>query len=232
MSALDNINPDHFVTQRGARILDIGSAAGDNAIGLKARGYSVTTLEIDPNLVARFRARPESEGIDIREGDATAMPYADDSFDGAILLEVIEHVPDTTRLLQEIKRVLKPGAILCIGVPTGYTEHIYWRLHPRYAENATHVHIFSREKLTAALNAAGFSVERIDTRNLLPAVSWMFHALLRSKSDHTGTIHEHHAVDRALGPMYRVWIRTPGLNRGLFWLQRHFGKSWYVYARA
>jgi 2-polyprenyl-3-methyl-5-hydroxy-6-metoxy-1,4-benzoquinol methylase len=227
---IDNINLDLLQLPPQARVLDIGTARGDNALSLKTHGYHVSTLEIDPTLVAALKARPESEGLDIREGDATQMPYESHSFDGAIMIEVMEHIPNTEALLSEIARVLKPGGRICIGIPTGYTEQLYWRLHPQYARNATHVHIFSKKRLYQVLRKAGFHVERIEARNFQPAVSWVFHATLRSKSDHTGAIHQHLGIDRALDRVFQSWSRIPGLRNGLFWLDRHVGKSWYVYA--
>jgi SAM-dependent methyltransferase len=202
------------------------------AISLKMEGFAAFSLELDPHLVAAFRDRPESAGIGLCQGDAIHMPYKDGSFAGATLIEVIEHVPDTVTLLDEIRRVLKPGAHLCLGVPTSYTEKLYGRLHPDYAKNAGHVKIFTRPALQAALERARFRVDHVEPRNLEPAVSWVFHASLRSQADHTGAIHEHQGVDRVLSRIFRVWARIPGLREALFWLSRHLGKSWYVYATA
>lgn len=226
---LDNIDRKLFPFRKGSHMLDIGSAKGDNSLVLKESGCKVSALEIDPNLVEIFKQRPEAKDIDIRLADARDMPFKDNSFDGAILIEVIEHVPGTEKLLSEIHRVLKPGGKLCIGVPTGYTEKIYWKLHPDYASNATHFTIFSKSQLTKLINDAGLRVIAIRTKNLEPAVAWMFHATLRSKSDHTGAIHEHLWVERMLGPIFAVWSKIPILNKGLGFISRYYGKSWYIY---
>lgn len=199
-------------------------------MALKQAGCKVSAIEIDRDLVKQFKMRPEAVGIDIWEGDAREMPFSDSTFDGAVLLEVIEHVPCTESLLREIHRVLKPGAMLCVAAPTSYTEKLYWRLHPHYAENATHLKIFEKGELRQLLQQAGFSSIAVQTRNLIPAVSWVVHALLRSRSDPTGSIHNHLWVDRCLRVVFGRWSQLPALNKGLSLAARYFGKSWYVYA--
>lgn len=59
------------------------------------------------------------DGFTIDKGDANAMPYADNSFDCVICNAVLEHVPRPLNVVDEIKRVTKPGGLIVIGVP-GY----------------------------------------------------------------------------------------------------------------
>lgn len=224
-----NMSRTYFPKTTKMSLVDVGSALGANSIELKDMGYKVSAIEIDPNLVDQFKKNPEAKGIDIHLGDATKMPFKDNSFDRAILIEVIEHVPATDALLSEIHRVLKPGGILCIGVPTSYTEKIYWRLHPEYPTNATHVHVFNRPKLQRVLEKNGYKIKAIETKNFVPAVAWIGHAALRSKSDHTGAIHEHLWIDRWASAFFRGWSRVPILNKGYGLLNRVWGKSWYLY---
>lgn len=226
---LYNIDLKWFKLKKGAKILDIGSALGVNSIGLKESGYKLTALEIDPKLVAQFKKNEATKDIPIFNGDATKMSFKDNSFDGAVLIEVIEHVPDTKSLLSEINRVLKKGGQLCIGVPTGYTDKVYQSLHKDYPRNTTHVHVFKKQQSVGKLEQAGFEVKKIQTKNFPPAVSWFFHSLLRSKSDHTGKIHNHLFIDKILDPLFATWSKIPVLKRGLSFTEKHFGKSWYIY---
>ncbi len=48
---------------------------------------------------------------------AETLPLADQSFDGVLLLDVLEHVSDQQAVLREIQRVLKPGGTLVLSVP-------------------------------------------------------------------------------------------------------------------
>lgn len=61
----------------------------------------------------------ERERWDLRIGDVqTGLPYDDKSMDVIVFEQVLEHLHDTDTPLREIERVLKPGGILIIGVPT------------------------------------------------------------------------------------------------------------------
>jgi 2-polyprenyl-3-methyl-5-hydroxy-6-metoxy-1,4-benzoquinol methylase len=226
---LYNIDLKWFNLKKGAKVLDVGSALGINSIGLDEVGFDVTALEIDPNLVKQFKKNEATKHIPIQLGDATKMPFKNASFDGAVLIEVIEHVPDTETLLSEINRVLTANGQLCIGVPTGYTDRVYTAMHKDYPANTTHVHIFNRDTLKNKIEQAGFRIKKIQTKNFPPAVSWFFHAALKSKSDHTGKIHNHLWIDRILDPFFATWSKIPVLKRGLSFTERHFGKSWYIY---
>ncbi|MGH9151694.1 MAG: class I SAM-dependent methyltransferase [Acidimicrobiales bacterium] len=224
-----NLNLDLLPPPAGSTLLDVGCAGGETTLGLQRAGYRMAAIESDPELVDALRRKPGARDVDIRHGDATAMPFADQSFDGVVLIEVIEHVHDTGTLLAEIGRVVKPAGRLCVALPTAYTEHVYWRLNPEYARNATHVTIFSLGQLRRHLDRAGFDIMAIETKNLLPAVSWFFHALLRSRSDHTGTIFDHLWVDRFLTRVYERMERTPFVSHVVTAVGGVFGKSWYVY---
>jgi 2-polyprenyl-3-methyl-5-hydroxy-6-metoxy-1,4-benzoquinol methylase len=205
-------------------VLDIGSGGGAIALAAESHGHHVFAVDRDLELL-----RGSGVGVPIR-CDAARLPFGDGHFDAVLLIEVLEHVDDPETILREASRVARAGALLCVGVPTGYTERIYSRLHPRYMTNATHVRVFDRSSMIALLRDAGFVVERVETTNLLPATTWLVHSLLRSDSDHSGRILEHQRVSVALRKAFSLWRRTPVLRGGLRGLERRVGKSWYFYA--
>ncbi len=55
--------------------------------------------------------------------DATAIPAPKESFDAVLCTEVLEHVPEPIRVLQEIARVIKPGGRLMLSAPLGSGLH-------------------------------------------------------------------------------------------------------------
>jgi len=65
----------------------------------------------------RYRQRPDVFG------DARHLPFSDDSFDQIFLLEVLEHIPDPSRVPREIKRCLKPEGLLFLSTPCLYPLH-------------------------------------------------------------------------------------------------------------
>lgn len=56
-------------------------------------------------------------------GDASALPFASDSVDVVLLLDVLEHVPDTDGVFSEIQRALKKSGILIVKMPFLYPLH-------------------------------------------------------------------------------------------------------------
>ncbi len=106
------------VDRLGRDVLEIGSGSGDIALRLHVAhpGLAITATDIDPVMVetAARRLRPYPD-VSVLGADATALPFADDSFDAVVSCLMLHHVVDWERAVAEIARVLRPG-----GVFTGY----------------------------------------------------------------------------------------------------------------
>jgi SAM-dependent methyltransferase len=97
----------------GPDVLEIGPGPGLTTDSLARRVPRLTALEIDPALAAALRRR-HGPAVRVLEGDATAMPFADASFSGAVACTMLHHVPSAVaqdRLLAEVRRVLRPGGV-------------------------------------------------------------------------------------------------------------------------
>ena len=105
------LRPSHVV-------LDVGCGTGNLAIEIARRfpGIHVTGLDPDSNALAIARRKAESAGIAIRfdEGFGDALPYPGASFDRVFSSMMFHHIPgeDRTKVLSEIRRVLKTGGRL------------------------------------------------------------------------------------------------------------------------
>ncbi len=95
---------------RGLAVLDLGCGGGFMAEALARRGAAVTGVDPSgPALVAARRHAAEGGlAIDYRQGVGEAIPVAAGSLDVVVCVDVLEHVGDLARVLDEVRRVLKP----------------------------------------------------------------------------------------------------------------------------
>ncbi len=99
----------------GRAVLDVGCGAGDLAKVLDGRGARVTG--IDPNAEAVAAARRKVPGATFLQASATALPLADGSAEGAVLLNSLHHVGAPGAALADLARVLRPDAPLVVVEP-------------------------------------------------------------------------------------------------------------------
>ena len=97
----------------GARLLDAGCGSGRNMVELARRG-AVTGIEVSDTWVGV--AREGGAGV-VVAGSVLDMPFASESFDLAVCLDVIEHLEDDLGALRELRRVVAPGGALLVTVP-------------------------------------------------------------------------------------------------------------------
>jgi SAM-dependent methyltransferase len=93
---------------------------------------------------------------------------ASDSIDAAVLLNVLEHIDDDNRALDEVQRILKPGGIAVIEVPAG--PHLF----DLYDQFLMHYRRYTLEELTAKAAAVGFEILSASHLGFLvyPAFYW------------------------------------------------------------
>ena len=114
------------VVQPGDRVLDSCCGTGDLAIAAAAAGGNVTGVDFSKPMLERARRKaPQLEWV---EGDALALPFADESFDAATVGFGVRNLSELDKGLHELRRVLRPGgrlAILEITRPTGFVAPFY-----------------------------------------------------------------------------------------------------------
>ena len=102
---------------RTLKVADIGCGAGTMSCLWAERGHAVSGLDINAPLVelARERAAKQGHSIVFDVGSATALPWADASFDVCLAPELLEHVADWQGCLDEFARILRPGGVLYLS---------------------------------------------------------------------------------------------------------------------
>lgn len=89
------------------RVLDIGCGPGHLAASLHAAGREVIAMDKDPRQV--HIARRNHPGLEVREGDAAALPFQDGTFDVVVTSESYHHWTDQDAGVREARRVLATG---------------------------------------------------------------------------------------------------------------------------
>ncbi|MFB8774645.1 SAM-dependent methyltransferase [Streptomyces broussonetiae] len=111
---------DRLAPRPGQRILDVGCGLGKPAVALAtAHPVHVVGVTISPDQAKRATERARGTDVEarvtFRHGDGMALPFDDDSFDGAWAFESLLHMEDKPRALRELARVLRPGSRLVLA---------------------------------------------------------------------------------------------------------------------
>ena len=149
------------------RTLEIGAGTGLNVDLYPDTARPLILTEPEAPMARRLRERAGTRA-EVVDAGADGLPFGDASFDTVVATLVLCTVPDQASALREIRRVLKPGGRLL------FLEHVRaedqrvakWqdRVVPiwRFAARGCH----PNRDTAAALRAAGYSIERLDTGEL------------------------------------------------------------------
>ena len=154
MDALTLIR-DTFAPLPGKRILDIGCGPGMLARRLVDAGATVTG--IDPGAAALAKARASVPEARFEAATGEALPFPDGSFDGAVMLNALHHVPDPAAALLEAARVLAPGGLLVVVEPLA-AGSFFDALRP--IEDETAVRAAAQDAIAAALSRGTLACRR------------------------------------------------------------------------
>jgi SAM-dependent methyltransferase len=149
-----------FAPLAGKRLLDIGCGAGALARSLSRRGARVAGIDPNPEALAvASEAVPEGT---FQAARAEALPFADASFDGALFLNSLHHVPKPVmrRALREAARVVGPAGPIVVVEPLAEGS-LFLALRP--VEDETEVRTAAQEILCLVLEDRSFEqLRRVD----------------------------------------------------------------------
>lgn len=97
-------------------VLEVGCGTGLILQRVAPHARSARGVDLSPGMLEGARAR----GLDVVEGSATALPFADGSFDLAYSFKVLAHIPDWDACMREMVRVTRPGGLLVFDI---YNRH-------------------------------------------------------------------------------------------------------------
>jgi SAM-dependent methyltransferase len=157
---------ERLVPRAHGRVLEIGVGSGLNLRYYDARrAERVVAFDPSPELVAMARPRAvlAPVPIELAVAAAEALPFADASFDSAVVTYTLCSVEEPQRALAEVKRVLKPGGELYF-VEHGLSDEVRtqrWqhRLTPAWSFVGGGCHL--DRDVAAELRAAGFALDEL-----------------------------------------------------------------------
>jgi SAM-dependent methyltransferase len=170
----------HVPSGPGVTVLDWGCGRGHFTYYLLRRGYRVTaySLEEPPELFARLPAEERERLTFVRGGDPAGLPFEDGSFDAVFSVGVLEHVRELggteIESLREIRRVLRPGAVLLVyHLPNRFSpiEAVARMLHRRHDPREGfkfHQYRFTGAEISRLSEAAGLQLRAMGRYGFLP----------------------------------------------------------------
>jgi 2-polyprenyl-3-methyl-5-hydroxy-6-metoxy-1,4-benzoquinol methylase len=137
----------NLTPERQLEILDAGCGGGATMESLRrygcVRGMDISSVAVEYN---------REHGRQVVLGSIEQIPFAGGSFDLALALDVIEHVPDDVQALKELCRILRPEGSLLVAVPA---LRMLWGTHD---VAAGHYRRYTLAELCRRVEAAGFEV--------------------------------------------------------------------------
>lgn len=167
------VHPKHFLTQKPwftkfintkDVVLDLGSGNGQNTIKAAKFAKRVTAREIDPGLIDQAKASASMAKINNVTWETADLEkkfkFKNETFDKVLFLDVLEHLRSRDQILSEVRRVLKPSGILCLGVPNSQTS---WKRLQRSAgvcsfSDPEHKIEFSEKSIKRLLKKHNFGI--------------------------------------------------------------------------
>ncbi|MBT3155343.1 class I SAM-dependent methyltransferase [Streptomyces sp. CHD11] len=151
---IDRLRAVIAATPAGSRVVDLGCNSG--AFGarlIEGNGCVVAGVDLAHRLLIEARRK----GVQAVRAFAERTPFRSGAFDVVLCCELLEHVLDPDLLLEEARRLVRPGGLLVITVPHANGE---WGEHdvPYHAE---HLRAYREDDLNALVQAHGFKVTQM-----------------------------------------------------------------------
>lgn len=170
----------------GDHVLEVGAGHGDFTKRLVASGRRVDATDLSERCLDELReAFDGDDRVNIYPLDLMA-PGDVHGFDSALLVNVLEHVPDDVAGLESLGRIVRPGGAIILYVPA------FEALYGEFDRRIGHYRRYRRRQLGATVYAAGLDIEVLRYVNLPGFFAWWALVKMLGRTP----------VD---GPLVRIW---------------------------
>jgi len=148
-----------------ARWIETACGPGLIARAMAPRVGSVLGVDLTPAMVAKARSEADAAGaenVDFALGDATGLDAPDDTFDGAITRFSMHHIPAPVRVLEEMRRVVRPGGFVVVAdhVTDDAGDAAAWHEQIERLRDPSHWACLTPSRLAALGERAGLEPDR------------------------------------------------------------------------
>ncbi|MDQ7727569.1 methyltransferase domain-containing protein [Halomonas sp. SpR8] len=159
------------------KVLDIGAGLGGLMRQGAALGFQLTGLDITHGFSALNKAlssrvnQPAAPLLTWVTGNASALPFADNSFDAVLFQHSLMNMADAAKAITETRRVLRPGGQVVMHEVVSGPNVAQLRYPVPWATSTEHSHLITLVELTRLLEAGGFTVEHAEDWSQI-ALEW------------------------------------------------------------
>jgi ubiquinone/menaquinone biosynthesis C-methylase UbiE len=161
----------------GLTVLDIASGEGYGSFLLSDTAAQVIGVDISNEAVAHAQKKYHKPNLEFKTGSCSAIPLPDASVDAVVSFETLEHHDEHDTMMEQIKRVLRPGGIVLISSPDKHNYSVV----PDY-KNEFHVKELFEEEFRHLLN-------RYFKNTLFFGQRILYGSMISAHADHTPVSH-------------------------------------------
>ena len=158
----------------GLKVLEIGCGNGRGTRLIKKyfNPSEIQAIDLDPKMIDIAVRNNKDKKITFSVGDATKLPYKDNSFDAIFDFAIIHHIPNWKNCLSELKRVLKPGGQLLIEDLSIETFETTFGKFLKRLLNHPYSSMYKRNEFIQHLKSLGFTVSNYRLRYPLNTIQY------------------------------------------------------------
>ena len=150
-------------------ILDVGTGTGRFAIELAKKGAIVIGLDPSKSMIRLAKSKciqaKVRENMNLVVADAHKLPFKNDSFDRSVSINVLNHIRDYSRVLEEIVRVLKQKGYVIANFPSIQSFCLPIAFFVNFRKRALFKNVYARwftlGEINASLSRVGLRIQNV-----------------------------------------------------------------------
>ena len=150
------------VNNAGTNILDVGCATGEYCQKLNGLGFKCVGVDVNPEYIARAK----KSGVKAYVINGKSLNLTDNSFDTALLFEVLEHVKYPDIILEEVKRIAKKNVLITVPNCSAFFTLKRFGLTYEHMLEKDHINFFTKKDMEDLLSKH-FKKFRVEEREPL-----------------------------------------------------------------